>query len=137
MTDTANGFDLSSFGDGLLRAQEEGIEVDILNPKTGDPIGLTVKICGPDSDRSRRIRRQQIEERVRRRKPMSAVDLEADGLKIIAASVMSWNFKEGVTIDGKVPACTPSEIEAVLRRFPFIRDQLDVAAGDRAGFMKD
>ena len=50
--------------------------------------------------------------------------------------VLGWTFAKDVTIDGKVPKCTPDEVERLLKRFPFIADQIDAVAGNRASFLK-
>lgn len=125
--------DLKEF-DGLSQAQEDGQDVPILHPKTGDELGIVIRVAGPDSDRLRKARAAVVNERLsRKRVKLSAAEIEAEGLSLLAAAVISWT---GVVIDGKEIECTKSNAEAVLKRFPFIREQLDAVVGDRAGFMK-
>jgi hypothetical protein len=45
-------FDLSGL-EALVQSQEEGIEIEILNEQ-GKPIGLKIRIVGPDSNRMKK-----------------------------------------------------------------------------------
>lgn len=126
---------LASF-DGLKTAQEEGIDVDIETP-TGEPIGLTIRVAGPDSKRQRNAARKLQEARLRgSKRRLKADDMEKEALELISASVISWKFAPGVTIDGEVPECNLENVKALFDRFPFIREQIDNVASSRAGFSK-
>lgn len=126
--------DLSDFA-GLSQAQEEGIDVSILHPKTGESLGITIKVAGPDSERQKKARRAVQTERLNmsRNKRPTVPELEADGLKVTVASIISW---DGVIENGQAVELTPENATAILVKYPFIREQLDSAVGDRAGFMK-
>lgn len=126
--------DLSEFS-GLAQAQDEGVDVKILHPKTGEELGIAIKVAGPDSDRQKKARNAINNERLRmsRNKRLTAAELEADALKITAASIISW---AGVIENGVTLELTPENTTAILTRYPFIREQLDSAVGDRAGFIK-
>lgn len=126
--------DLSQFAD-LAQAQEDGIDVDILHPKTGEKLGITIRVAGPDSDRQKKARNAINNERLRmsRNKRLTAPELEADSLKITAASIISW---DGVIENGEAVSLNTENAAAILTRYPFIREQLDSAVGDRAGFIK-
>lgn len=134
MTDKDMAFDLSAF-DGLTAAQEEGIDVTINGPD-GTPLSppVVITIAGPDSERQKAAQRKQADIRLRRRqRTMSAKEAEEAGLDILAASIIAWTpFKVG----GKVLELTKDNAKMVLQRYPFIQEQLDLAAGDRAGFIK-
>jgi hypothetical protein len=132
----AAGFDLNSF-DALTKNQDDGVEVDILDPKTLDPIGLKIVIAGPDSDRQKKARRNILNNRLRKRtQKVTAEQIEEENLEVLAMSTVSWTFAEGVTIDGKVPFCNPKNAEDIYRRFPLILDQVSAQAGDRGNFTK-
>ncbi len=126
--------DLSQF-DGLAQAQEEGIDVSILHPKTGESLGITIKVAGPDSDRQKKARRAVQTERLNmsRNKRPTVPELEADGLKVTVASIISW---DGVIENGQAVVLTAENATSILTKYPFIREQLDSAVGDRAGFIK-
>ena len=126
--------DLSQFAD-LAKAQDDGIDVAILHPKTGESLGITVKVAGPDSDRQKQARNAINNDRLRmsRNKRLTASELEADALRITAASIISW---DGVVENGDAVPLNADNATAILTRYPFIREQLDSAVGDRAGFIK-
>ncbi len=134
--EASTGFDLNAF-DNLQKSQEEGIEVDIIHPKTFDPIGLKIVVAGPDSERQKKARRAVINSRLsKRNQKVTAVQLEDEALEIIAMSTISWTFAEGVTLDGKVPFCNPKNAEEIYKRYPLIFDQVNAQAGDRGNFTK-
>jgi hypothetical protein len=126
--------DLSEFS-GLAQAQDDGVDVKILHPKTGEELGITVKVAGPDSDRQRKARNAINNERIRmsRNKRLTVSELEADALKITAASIISW---DGVIENGSAVVLNNENANAILTKYPFIREQLDSAVGDRAGFIR-
>lgn len=127
-------FDLSAF-DNLVSAQEEGIDVRIAGPD-GNPLSpeIVITIAGPDSARQKEAQRKQTEVRLRRRqRTMTAKEAEEAGLEILASSIIRWNkFKVG----GKILELSKDNAKMLLQRYPFIQEQLDLAAGDRAGFIK-
>ena len=124
--------DLSAF-DGLNEAQENGIDVEIKDP-SGNPIGVSIKIAGPDSSKQKKAVQALTNERLAAEDiaPVTAQDIETNTLKILAGSVISWT---PIVLDG---ADLPCSEENALRlfRFPFIREQVERKAGKRAGFMK-
>lgn len=126
--------DLSQFAD-LTKVQDDGIDVSILHPKTGEELGITIRVAGPDSDRQKKARNAINNERLRmsRNKRLTAAELETDALKITAASIISW---DGVVENGEAVPLNAENATAILTRYPFIREQLDTAVGDRAGFIK-
>ncbi|MDF2797514.1 MAG: hypothetical protein K0R85_258 [Devosia sp.] len=126
--------DLSAF-DGLAQAQEDGIDVPITHPSTGDELGIVIRVAGPDSSRQRKAVQKQIDARLRRRstQPMTAEEITESSLRTLAHSVISWN---SVVIDGADVPCTYENAIALFQRFPFIREQVDSAAGNRAGFLQ-
>lgn len=126
--------DLSDFA-GLSQAQEDGIDVPILHPKTGESLGITIKVAGPDSERQKKARRAVQTERLNmsRNKRPTVPELEADGLIVTVASIISW---DGVIENGQAVELSAENATAILTKYPFIREQIDSAVGDRAGFMK-
>jgi len=126
--------DLSDFA-GLSQAQEDGIDVSILHPGTGDDLGIKIKVAGPDSERQKKVRSAINNERIRmsRNKRATVAELEADALKITVASIISWS---GVIENGSPVELSKENAERVLTKYPFIYDQLTSAVGDRAGFIK-
>lgn len=126
--------DLSQFAD-LIPSQEEGTIVDILHPVTGDPIGMTVQVAGPDSDRARKARQAVMNANLRTStasKP-KANEIEASARSVVAKSVISWI---GVELNGEELDCTVDNVLKVFTDYPFIYEQVSGAAANRALFIK-
>lgn len=125
--------DLSQF-DTLSAAQEQGIDVEILDP-AGKPIGVSIKMAGPDSERAKKAQRRITNARLARRnlKPLTAEEIEEEVMASLGDMTISWS---PITLDGADLPCTPDNAAKLYRRFPFIRDQVNEAAGDRAGFLQ-
>lgn len=125
--------DLSSFSD-LISSQESGTEVKISHPGTGEPLGITMQVAGPDSKRQKAATALIIAERAELKlRKISAARLEDESNRIAAASIISWS---GVMEDGKVIEYSPSAAIGLLIRYPFIREQITAYSGDRANFLK-
>lgn len=125
--------DLSSFAD-LTKIQDDGIDVDILHPATGEPLDIVIRVAGPDSGRQRNARTRISNERLRiGSKKLTAADYEAMSLKVAVASIITWSgvIENGQTVEFSADAATD-----LLTRYPFILEQVNVAIGDRAGFIK-
>ncbi|MBZ9600755.1 hypothetical protein [Phyllobacterium chamaecytisi] len=125
--------DLSAF-DGLNEAQENGIDIEIKDP-SGQPIGISIKIAGPDSSKQKKAVQALTNERLAAEDmaPVTAQDIETNTLKILASSVISWT---PIVLDGADLPCSEENALRLFARFPFIREQVEKKAGKRAGFMK-
>jgi hypothetical protein len=126
-------FDLKSLS-GLTPAQELGTEVHITHPGSGEPLGITMIVAGPDSKRQKAATSLIISERAELRlRKITAARMEDEGIRITAASIISWS---GVVEDGKEIEYSPSAALGLLTRFPFIREQITAYSSDRANFLK-
>lgn len=126
-------FDLNSFSN-LTSSQESGTEVQITHPGTGEPLGITMQVAGPDSKRQKAATSLIIAERADMRlRKITAARLEDENNRIAAASIISWS---GVIEDGKEIEYSPSVALGLLIRYPFIREQIVSYSGDRANFLK-
>lgn len=125
--------DLNEFS-GLISSQDSGTEVEITHPRTGEPIGITMLIAGPDSKRQKAATALIVAERAELRlRKITAARLEEESNRIAAASIISWS---GVTEGGKELEYSPSVALGLLARYPFIREQIEVIRNDRANFLK-
>lgn len=124
--------DLAAF-DGLKDAQEAGIDVEIKDPK-GKPIGISVKVAGPDSERQRKAIKALTDQRINSEDLTTATadDFENNTVKILAASVISWT---PIVLDGADLPYSEENAIRLFSRFPFIREQIEKKAGKRSGFM--
>lgn len=124
--------DLGSF-DGFQKAQEEGYPLRILNPMTGQEFGATIWVAGPDSARARKAANRAINDamRAQRVKRTTAEESYSRSLTQLADLVCGW---EGIVLRGETLAPTPENVMRVFREFPWIANQVDIAAADRSLF---
>ncbi|WP_416355560.1 hypothetical protein ACLNGM_15080 [Aureimonas phyllosphaerae] len=131
-------FDLASL-DALKSNQDEGMELQIKHPISGDPIGLTLRVSGYESDVVKRLQRKQQNERLHKRsKKVTVEEIERAGREVIVASVLSWQGDADFELDGQpIGECNKEAVEALIRRFPFIGQQIDDFAGDQSNFLSN
>ena len=65
--------------------------------------------------------------------PVPIEEIEQDGIDLLAACTTGWI---GIIIEDKeIPFSTDNAV-MVYERFPWIKEQVDTAIGDRANFIK-
>jgi hypothetical protein len=99
--------------------------------------GLRLKMLGMDSDRyqakaSELLRRRQ--EELARGAPqrITPEEHEERARELLAEAVVGW---EGVKIDGKVVEFSEARRLEILKRFPWIYEQANLAVVDRGNFL--
>ncbi|PSH68622.1 hypothetical protein CU102_12745 [Phyllobacterium brassicacearum] len=127
-------FDLASL-DTVVQAQEQGIEVDIKGVDGKTPLGFSIRVAGPDSERYRKAVDAITDEYLDREDagPTTAAELDRRGLLILSKVVISWG---SITLDGADLTCTEENARKLFSRFRFIREQVERKAGKRAAFTK-
>lgn len=135
-------FDLDSLD--TKTPSENGVDMPLrdlkgeqMTDKHGKPVSLRLK--GPDSDTYRRMTRLQIRKRFDRGSKGEKLDDEAeaesnenDAIEIMAACTVSWsgiNDKAGAPIP-----CDVKNAVELYKRYPTIRDQVDLFVSARANF---
>jgi hypothetical protein len=128
-----SSFDLNSLS-GVAAAQETGIDVPIAHPKTGDPLGIVVKVAGPDSDKQKAGRAAVIEDRIAKNVRKITVKRLDDEANLTAAhSVISWS---GVVNEGKTIEFSVAAAVKLFEQYPWLREQVQGVADNRANFIK-
>lgn len=131
------GFDLAELDTASL--SNEGIDVAIYHPTTKADLGISITVHGADSDVFRKAQRAQQNRRLknmargRNGSKLTAEELETEGLDTLVACTKSW---AGVVLQGKALDCEDENVRAVYVKFPWIREQVEDAIGDRANFIK-
>lgn len=126
---------------------DQGISVDILHPKTSQPIGIRFVILGGDSETARAMLRKQQTRRLgnaqRNRNALSRTpdEIEADNVELLAACTREWFTGNEATIEitpGEWVPCTPENAARLYTDpgFAWLREQIDREIGDRANFLK-
>ncbi len=125
-----------------VKGANEGFDVQIFHPGTNVDLGIVINVLGKDSDEFQRVSRAQSKKRMAKLtkggfRPQNMTpppeELEADGIALLAACTKAWS---GVVVEGKALDCTTDNAAMVYERFPWIKEQVDAAIGDRANFIK-
>ena len=120
----------------------EGFDVKIYHPGTMVDLGININVLGKDSDEFQKVSRAQSKKRmakiakggfrIQNMTPPSE-EIEADGMELLAKCTKSWS---GVVIDSKEIEFSYNNALMVYERFPWLKEQVDTAIGDRANFIK-
>ncbi len=137
--------DLSGL-ESLLQSQEEGIDIDLLNEKD-EPIGLRVRIVGPDSDRMqigmRDVAADFAKAAAEREMAATAAGLpvqhpadEADArmIAILAKATVSWS--PNPKVGGSIVPFSEENVRNLYSKFRLIREQVEIRAVRRRSFTK-
>lgn len=119
----------------VVTSSEEGLEVDIVNPRTGETTDLSIKVKGVYSNQFRELlgKAVQRDEMRKRNKVAAAMSSGTDDMAILLASVtLGWkNLQEG----GKDIPFSKAEAERIYNDYPVIRNQVWEAVNDVGNFI--
>ena len=133
---SSGALDLSSV-DAAIKRQDEGLDVEIKGLDGKTPLGLVIRVAGPDSQRAQEAQEALTDEMLAREASetrTSAKEATERGIRYLARITIGW--QPAVKLDGEEMAYSVANAEALYRRFRFIRDQVDRAASNRARFSK-
>ena len=121
--------------DALSNAVDQGRGrwFDLLNPWTGEPTEMRVLVAGPDSDVQRRARVAMMDDLSTVADAEGKVSFEkreAARIACLARCVLDWQMIE----DGEPLLLSNRSVTRVLRAVPWIEEQVDAFAGNRAAF---
>ena len=105
---------------------------ELLEEKEGP---VTIDLLSADSDAFRTRQFAALNKRLRSgKKPkLSAEDIDDEAIDLIAACITGWR---NIELDGEAFPYSPDNAKALLRRLPWLREQLDEAIADRANFIR-
>jgi len=135
----AKKIDLASID--TVKGSNKGFDVNIYHPGTMVDLGITINVLGKDSDEFQKVSRAQQKKRMAKMTKggfrvqsltPAPEEVEQDGLKLLAKCTRSWS---GVVIDSKDVEFSTDNAVMVYERFPWIKEQVDTAIGDRANFI--
>ena len=124
-----------------VKGSNEGFDVRIYHPGTNEDLDITISVLGKDSDLFQKVSRNQNKKRMakmqkggfRNTTSIPIEQVESDGVDLLAACTTGWT---GVVIDKKEIEFSKDNAVMVYERFPWIKEQIDTAIGDRANFIK-
>jgi hypothetical protein len=119
-------------------ASEMGAVLEVMHPTDNTPLGIKITLAGADSDVYRKTVNKSVNKRVQRMKPgqslpFTAEEQEENGLALLAACTLAW---DGVVVDGEALPCSKENAKELYRRFPWLREQVDMFIGDRSNFLR-
>jgi hypothetical protein len=127
-------FDIESLD--AIAGSEEGTEVPIFNPKTGEKTGLTIRVKGAFASRFQELlSRQRKRDALRAKNPVARAmaDEDDDTSQLLADVTLGW---DGMVEKGKVIPFGKAEAERIYTAYPVIRGQVLAAALEVANFVK-
>lgn len=110
---------------------DEGAELELRHPATGEPLGVYLALAGVDSRAHRQALAHLAEQRLKRR-TMNPDDVRGEDVEVAARCTLAWR---GVTIDGKAVSYSLENARALYARFPWIREQAVVFIADRGNYL--
>lgn len=129
-----------------VKGANEGFDVQIYHPGTNEDLGITIRVLGKDADEFQKVSRAQSKKRMakltkggfRNTTALPVEEIEQDAIELLAACTKSWaqEDKPTITVDGKELPYSKDNAVVLYERFPWIKEQVDVAMGDRANFIK-
>jgi len=133
--------DLSSID--TVKGSNEGFDVQIYHPGTMVDLGIVINVLGKDSDEFQKISRAQNKRFMAKMTKggfrasnftRAPEEIERDSIELLAKCTKSWS---GVVIEGKEIEFNYDNAVMVYERFPWLKEQVDIAIGDRANFIKN
>lgn len=114
-----------------------GRTVDILHPKTKEPVGLKVDLL-PDTDEKVEAARRKIQNRrlASRSIKVTAEQMDAEGIELLSAAITGWEWCGELTFRGEKPECTPENVRRVLKALPWVKKQIDEESGYTEAFFE-
>ena len=118
---------------------EEGAELEVLDPATGEAVGVYIMLAGADSSVHRKAsvnisKRRLNGQKGFRNRGFDPEKAEAENIEILAACTLSW---KGVLVDGAPLPCSRDNAIKMYTRFPWLREQVEQFISDRSAYLQD
>lgn len=113
--------------------QDRGREFELVDPVTGKPTGIRLRIAGPDSATQNRARLRLSDDLAALADPNGQVSAELREklrLKCLAACVLGWDIEE----DGQPVPFNQGNVIRLLAAAAWVQAQVDDFASNRAAF---
>ena len=124
-------FDLATLD--TAKVAEEGAELRVAHPTTGEDLGITITLIGTDSKTFRDI--SKIRATMALKKKTREIDLdqnEQDSIELLARCTKCWS---GITENGKdIPFNHENAVE-LYTKYLWLREQIDRFMADRSNFL--
>lgn len=118
---------------GEAQDQDRGRDFDLLDPVTGHPTGITLRIVGPDSATQARARLQMTDDLADAADldgRVSAADREKARLNSLARCIVGWQIEE----NGEQVPFSHANVLRFLKAAQWVQQQVDAFASDRSAY---
>ncbi len=123
-----------------VKGSNEGFDVRIFHPGTNEDLEITINVLGKDSDAFQQLSRAQNKKRMAkmskggfRNTTPPVEEIERDGIDLLAACTTGWT---GIIVEEKEIEFSKDNAVMIYESYPWIKEQIDTAIGDRANFIK-
>lgn len=128
-----NSFDTVALAAAGARLEVEGPDGVVVRNADGTA-AMVITLLGADSDAFRKAQNRNLNKRLAKRNvKMTAEELEAETIDLLAGVTVSWEGFQG--IDGQPIPCNAQNAVALYTKYPFIREQADRFINERANFL--
>lgn len=126
-------FDITSID--VVAKAEEGIDIVIVNPRTGERTDLEIKVKGVYSSKVRELLAKAVQRDEMRKKSRMVAQNSTDDISMLLASVtLGW---KNMFERGKELPFSRGEAERIYSEYPLIRGQVWEAVNDVGNFISD
>ena len=120
-----------------------GFDVMLFHPATREDLGIVFTVFGKDSDRFQEVARTQQKRRLNKMSKggfrsatgsLSPEEMEQESIDLLAACTIGWS--DNFVINGGPVQFSIEAARRIYKQFPWIKEQIDDAMGDRSNFIK-
>jgi hypothetical protein len=122
-----------------LQVSDDAVEMQLYNPVDGTKLdGVVLQVIGQDSQEYRDAARSILQSAIKKAPKgditkLGAGDDEYYSAKLKALHIKGW---AGIEQDGKPLEYSKENALELVKKYPWLRDQIDAFVGDRANFIK-
>ena len=124
-------FDLATLD--TSKVAEEGAELLVSHPTTGEDLGIKITLIGTDSKTFRDISKSRATASLKKKSREIDLDQnESDAVELLAKCTKGWS---GITENGKDIPFTHDNAVQLYTKYLWLREQIDRFMADRSNFL--
>lgn len=111
--------------------------IEIVNPGTGEEVGVSVTIMSMDDERmktARRLIQNRALQLQNKGKTFKADEVEDNKLNLLYSAITSWVWRGDATFNGEKPELNRKNVYAVLTKLYWMREQIEAELADEKAF---
>jgi hypothetical protein len=117
---------------------DEGAELVVLHPGTGERLDVVIQLAGHDSEAWRRAQHELAASVLKKQKTGDGIaeafeQRESNTAKVLASVTLGWT---GIEEDGREVPFSKSNAVRLYKTYPWLREQVDRFVGNRANFFR-